>query len=406
MQWEDPDPMVTKFTPGHDARLLSTRDVVGASSVNITFEFSTEMGCDSVTNSIAFNSTTDAGGIPTLKASSVVCGNLSTPEVPLYVGAIVGTWLWSATLENVQDGIHAITVRNATSSRGIPINANERFLFRIGESDNPVVFTSTATYSKSLFARAHDGSLTIRHAAAGADSWRYSTNWGTEYSDWERYTGGTSQVEIHPWTGTKAQEWPGEHIRVEYFSRLAGSSDHVQEGDIDYEPARHFAHLWLNGPYNMYGYDPGLQNQFKHTRDSQWEIFWMNEWPAVAQINAWGINSDGHPDQSLVLGDIDGDSVLDRLPPSSLTAVVLNMSMPPVWPYLGYKVIIHDDTLRYDILPYGDMRLQIVLFVLLCILPLIGGGTAVWIFIGSFYGVKFNAVGVSEKRQNCVPDTW
>lgn len=33
----------------------------------------------------------------------------------------------------------------------------------------------------------------------------------------------------------------------------------------------------------------------------------------LAQINVWGVNPDGQPDQTYVLGDADGDSVLDRL---------------------------------------------------------------------------------------------
>jgi hypothetical protein len=37
---------------------------------------------------------------------------------------------------------------------------------------------------------------------------------------------------------------------------LAGSSDHVQQADIN-SHKRRFPHMWLNGPYNAYGFDKG-----------------------------------------------------------------------------------------------------------------------------------------------------
>ncbi|EXJ79989.1 alpha-1,3-glucan synthase [Capronia epimyces CBS 606.96] len=399
-QWVGPKPMITKFSPGHDVRLESKVSANETERVDIEIQFSVDMDCDSVTNSIVFNSTTETGDAPTIDQHSIQCGNLSSPQTPPYVGAISSTWSWSATLEGVANGIHAISVRNASSVSGEVTDAIDRFLFRIGQRNNPMVFTTSANYSSSLLGKSDNGTLTLSHAAAGADKWRYSTNWGSSFSPWMSYGGGKTQIEEQPWSGTDLQSWKGTHVRVEYFSRLAGSSDHIQQGDLDYDIPRRFPHLFVNGPYNQYGYDAGLDNRMKLTTNSTWEHHFMTEWSlsgALAQINVWGINPDGKPDQTFVMGDADGDSVLDRLPPSSLSSVVLNITQPPPKPYLGWRVVIHDGNLRFKLVPSGNMWSQLILYVLLWTVPVITAAFGVWSFMQAFYQVKFNQVGFSEK---------
>ncbi|KAK5195631.1 Cell wall alpha-1,3-glucan synthase ags1 [Exophiala xenobiotica] len=398
--WVGPKPMVTKFSPGHDARLKSIVGDNDTQSVDIEFQFSAEMDCESVTNSIMFNSTTESNMTPTLERDSIICGVMDDSETPPYVGAISSTWTWSATLNNVANGIHAVSIRNASSEAGERTNAVDRFLFRIGRTNNPLVFTTTANYSSSLLSKSEDGSLMLYHSAAGADKWRYSTNWGSTFSTWMPYDGGNTKIEEQPWSGTDLQSWKGTHVRVEYFSRLAGSSDHIQQGDLDYHTPRRFPHLFLNGPYNQYGYDAGLENQMKLSNNNTWEHHFMTEWSlsgALAQINVWGINPDGKPDQTVVMGDADGDSILDRLPPSSLSSIVLNITQPPPKPHLGWRVVINDGTLRFELVPSGNMWSQIIVFVLLCVVPIITAAFGVWSFMQSFYQVKFNEIGISEK---------
>ncbi|KIV91342.1 hypothetical protein, variant [Exophiala mesophila] len=399
-QWLGPKPMVTHFSPGHDARLLSAVDINGTESLDVEFKFSTEMDCDSVTASVIFNSSSASGTTPSLDRTTVRCERLSTPETPDYVGAISSTWAWSATLRNVSNGIHAITLRNASALSGDHTNAVDRFLFRIGQQDNPIVFPTTANYSSTLVNKAGHGTLLLSHAAPGADKWRYSTNWGSSFSEWLPYTGGEVEIHEQAWSGTKLQAWKGTHVRVEYFSRLAGSADHIQEGDVDRTTLRRFPHLFLNGPYNLYGYDAGLNNRMELTDNATWSHHFMTEWlddGTLAQINVWGINPDGDPDQTQVFGDVDGDSVLDRLPPSSLSDLVLNITQPPPKPYLGWQIAVNDGTLRFSLTPSGNMWNQLILYILLWTIPIISAGTAAWLFVQSFYDVKFNEVGISEK---------
>jgi alpha-1,3-glucan synthase len=392
--WSGPQAMITKFLPGHDYRILSSSN---SESVDIEIQFSVEMSCDSVTENIVFTSKTSSGTTPTINKDSVSCGILSHGEVPAFVGAIGSAWSYKATIDDVADGVHALTVRNASAQDGSTTNSNDRFLLRVGKLSNPVVFPGQANYSKTLLSKKDDGTMLLSHTAAGADSWRYSTNWGSSFSDWQTFDGAQSTIQPQNWTGTNLQAWKGEHVRVEYFSRLAGSSDIVQEGDVDFSKQRRFPHMFLNGPYNQYGYDAGLTNEMTLTEDATWEHYFMTEWPAVAQINVWGMNSDGKPDQSIVMGDADGDSILDRLPPSSLASVALNITLFPPRPYLGWKIVVNDGNLRFKVLPYGNMWLQLALYVLLWTLPVIMGSTAVWAFMQSFYGVKFNEIGVAEK---------
>lgn len=398
--FQKPRPMITGFTPGHDHPLLSTVAPNEAEDVLIELEFSEVMDCDSVTNSLSMNSSTESGKSPTINTKTINCTKIPVGETQ-WTGQIPSVWKWSANLTGVYNGVHRLTVNNATSAdKNSSTNAVDNFLFRIGQFDNPMVFTS-ANYSSSLLHQ-KDGNNTlfIQHHAAGADKYRYSTNWGTTFSDWQTYKGGNDTIDRLVWSGTKKQDWKGDHVRVEYWSRWTGSSSYVQEGDTNWAHTtqRRFPHAFFNGPYNQYGYDGGLDNEIQlDALDGYWKYHFTSEWPAVGQINIWGINPDGKPDQSWVLGDMDNDSVLDRMPPSSLSSTLINITEPPPAPYLSWRLQINDGTQRFRLLPVGHRSTQIIMFVLFWIIPALTGAACVYIFMMSFYKVKFNEVGVSEK---------
>ena len=274
-------------------------------------------------------------------------------------------------------------------------------MFRIGQPDNPVIFPRTANYTRALLHKDNNGTLWVSQKAAGADLFRYSLNWGTTYSPWTAYKGGNTTLEQQVWTGTKAQEWSNEHVIMQYWNRITGSSDYIQHADYDRDtlPPRRFPHLFWQGPYNQYGFDAGLKNEFDlDNNDGLWKIHFMTEWPAVAQVNIWGINPDGQPDETGVFGDIDGDSVLDRLPPSSLSSVVINVTQGPVSPYLAWRLDLDDGTYLFRLIPVGSRWQQMLLYFLLWFIPVLTGALGIYIFMKSFYQVKFNEVGISDKK--------
>ncbi|CAP82936.1 Pc15g00500 [Penicillium rubens Wisconsin 54-1255] len=394
-----PRPMITKFLPGHDAPLLSAVAPDQSESVDISLFFSTEMNCSIVTDSISVESSTETGEWPYLDLDSVSCESVE-PETTSWTGQIPSTWSWRATLTGVYNGVHRLTVNNATSIDGRATNAIDHFLIRVGQSDNPMIFT-TANYSSSLLHERKDGTLFIAQHAAGADKYRYSTNWGSTFTQWLPYEGGNHSIQELPWSGTKKQRWEGKHVRIEYWSRLTGSSDYVQEGDgPDWTPAirRRFPHLFFNGPFNRYGYDAGLDNIVRQDTDGLWKFRFMTEWPAQGQLNVWGINPDNQPDQSYIYGDSDGDSILDRLPPSSLSVTTINITHHPPNPHLAWRIQLDDSNLQFKLVPAGSKYVQMALFFLLCIVPVITASTCAYIFKKTFYRIKFNQVGVSEKK--------
>ncbi|KAJ5569634.1 uncharacterized protein N7459_009064 [Penicillium hispanicum] len=395
-----PRPMITKFTPGHDAPVLSTVSLGESENLDVGLYFSTEMNCAMVTESISIDSTTDSGEVPSIDRDSVNCEAVVDPQEVSPTGRIPSSWVWTATLTGVYNGVHRLTVNNATGIDGRVTDAIDHFLVRIGQDDNPMVFTS-ANYSNSLLHQHANGSLFITQRAAGADMYRYSTNWGSSFSPWLPYQGGNHSIQEQHWSGTKAQRWNGKHVRVEYWNRFTGSSDYVQEGDgPDWSPAmpRRFPHLFFNGPFNEYGYDAGLANVVKQDKDGIWKFRFMAEWPAQGQLNIWGINPDGQPDQSYIFGDSDGDSVLDRLPPSSLSTTTINITHHPPSPHLAWRIHLDDATMKFKLMPAGSKYVQMALFFLLWIVPLITATTCAYVFKKSFYRIKFNQVGVSEKK--------
>lgn len=123
----------------------------------------------------------------------------------------------------------------------------------------------------------------------------------------------------------------------------------------------------------------------------------MTEWPTSFQLNEWGLNPDGQPDQTLILGDIDHDYILDRLPPGSLVANIINITESPPTPYTAWRITMNDGDLVYSYIPIGSRTSQLVLVVLLAVVPILTAAATIWLFIKFFYGVKFNQVGVNQK---------
>lgn len=399
-KWKGPRPMLTKFVPGHDERLQSKSPPGGQETIPIELHFSTEMSCNDLTSKISINSTTEDGTIPQIDKKSVKCTKVSDPELVPLVGAVGTQWTWTADLTSVSNGIHKIIITNVSAEGGGSTTAAvDHLLFRVGQLDNPMVFNE-ANYTRAILHQDNKGGLFVSHKAAGADLFRYSTNWGSSYSDWLPYTGGNTSITRQVWSGTKSQEWSGEHVILQYWSRMTASSDYIQQGDLDSTMTpRRYPHLYWQGPYNQYGFDAGLDNEIKlDPADGRWKFNFMTEWPTLAQVNIWGMNPDGQPDQTGVLGDIDQDSILDRLPPSSLASVILNITQPPPPPAIAWRFELDDATNRFYLIAVGNMYNQLILYFLMFLIPVLTGALGIWIFMKSFYKVKFNKIGIVDKK--------
>ena len=262
------------------------------------------------------------------------------------------------------------------------------------------MFPRTGNYSNSLLFKSSDDKLYISHKAPGADLFRYSTNWGSSWSNWQAYTGANTTVQPLEWLGTKEQEWTGEHVAVQYWGQMIGSSDHVQQGDLAGTNAipRRYPHFFIHGAFNQYGYDSGLPSTMEQDKDGIWQFGFMDEWPSEFQANVWGTDENGQPDQTRAFGDVDNDTVLEMLSPVSLLANVVNITTFPESPYLAWRIFINDGDLRYYKIPFGSRAVQIIIFCLLASIPIITGIIGILTYLNVFYAVKFNEAGIRERH--------
>ena len=393
--WSTPSPTITRVIPKHDERIQSSLDAGKPNTIPIEIRFSNPMDCDSVRNSFIISSSTQGGQVAQLNNASIDCLTVNL-DMPTLQGAIASGWRFKANLTNVYDGVHTFTVNNASDQNGLYTNAVDHFMFRIGQPDNPIVFPSTANYTRGVLQKNADGDLYVVPKAPGADKFRYSTNWGSSWSNWTDYTGANYTLTPQVWAGTKAQQWTGEHVILNFWSQKVGSSDHVQHSDLDWEnlPARRWPHVSLEGSWNQYGYDNGLPHFMKQEDDSLWKFHLMAEYPTELIVNVWGMNPDGAPDKSAAFGDVDGDNVLDWVPPDSLSRNVVNVTDPPPHPYTGYNVVINDGNYNYSLVPAGSAWRQLVVGICLAVIPLVAGISGVMAYRRSFYDVKFNKIGL------------
>ena len=399
-EWLRPSPVITYFSPGHDARILSN------TTIPFELRFSDEMDCQNVQNALSLTSTTEDGSVPQIENNSISCSKINdtTVRVSQNTGPITGQipseWKISGNVVNVSDGIHTLTVANTTTLLGnTSTNSVNHFMLRVGQLDNPMVFTRTGNYSNSLLYEHDNSSLYVVHKAAGADKFRYSLNWGsTPFSDWLPYSGGNSTLAPQAWSGTAAQRWSGKHVIVQYWSQKAGSSNHIQQGDLagtNLAPRR-FPNVFMHGAWNQYGYDSGIPHTMAQDKEGIWTYDFMDEWPSQIQMNVWGSNPDGQPDLTRAYGDVDLDGVLDLLSPVSLLKNVINITAFPPAPHLAYHVTMNDADFRYSLTPMGSRIVQIIIFCLLALIPVVMGIVGILIYHRTFSVVKFNELGRPE----------
>ena len=168
------------------------------------------------------------------------------------------------------------------------------------------------------------------------------------------------------------------------------SSSAVIHADIGVPMPRRVPQFIARGPYNVWGFDLGLPNLLVQNEKGLWELEIMATWPSYIQLNVWAFDD-------YFYGDYDGDGVLDRLPPNSLAPSYLNISAPPP-PHLAWSVIVDDATMTWTLEPRGQAVIGLIMYALLLTIPLITGILAVFVFMWSFYGIKYNKYGVKTKN--------
>ncbi|KAL1701405.1 glycoside hydrolase family 13 and glycosyltransferase family 5 protein [Schizophyllum commune] len=386
-QWVAPLPALTKFTPGHDHRILSTSD-----SVDITLEFNVEMDCDSVTNAIALNmSSSGHGNAPSV--ANINCGAVQNPDATIIPGDTVSAWSWSATLNNFPDGVLEIKLDNPQGANGgNTTNAVDHLLLRKGQSQNVMVFPDN-DYHNDAFSK-KDGKYVFEHQAFGADLFRYSADFGQNWTEWKTWED-TTTIDSDVFENDEAW-WDGAHIMVQYWSQFTQSTSHVTHADTGYDGAeRRVPQFLARGPFNQWGYDKGISSLMSQNDDGQWELEIMASWPTYVQLNVWGFDD-------FYYGDTDGDGVLDRLPPNTAAANYLNMSAPPS-PHLSWSLLVDDRTMTWTLKPRGHSSVGATCYALLLAIPLATGTLAVLIFMWSFYGIKHNQFGVEPKDKSYLP---
>ncbi|CCM02383.1 uncharacterized protein FIBRA_04479 [Fibroporia radiculosa] len=386
-QWVPPPPAITRFLPGHDARITSNPNNM---TINITLEFNLEMDCNGVTEAITLNMSS-AGNIttPTIDKSTVQCNAVTEPQPAQVQGVSLSTWAWSATIQDVPDGIMEIVVKNPSTSDGsASTNSIDHLLVRKGQPNNIMVFP-TYNYDTDGF-QYSNGQYSYTHKAYGADMFRYSWNFAQNWSDWRSWEDVTTiPADVFD---TSDNWWEGQHLMVQYWSYLAQTSSVVIHADHDYSIPRRVPQFLVRGIYNQWGIDKGLPYAMSQNSNGLWELEIMATWPSYVQLCVFGFDN-------YFYGDVDGDGVLDRLPPNTLSPNYLNMSAPPR-PHLAWNLVVDDATLTWWVEPVGQSAVGAIFFALLLAIPFITGAIAVAVFMWSFYGIKYNKWGVKPNKDH------
>lgn len=364
--WKPPIPTVLAVTPYHDQRIVSNSSSV-AESVPFAMQFSEELDCNDVTQKLSISSETAGKG--SAKFSSLSCSKITSLAQSKFAWAVPSArWQIAGAITNIYPGIHWIDLQGGytgIASKVASFDGAERFLFRVGKRDNPMIFPRLANYSSTLVGNVANNRVTLHHKAVGATRYRYTTNWRSSWSRWLTLENDTTTVDLLPWTGKSSQAWKGVHVMCQYWNPVVASAHHYQEGSSDHVPKR-WPHLWAQGVFNRYLYDSALNSKFEYTgevpgKNYTWKFDFMAEWPTNLSVNVWGLNPDEEPDAQYLYGDVDGDFVLDRVPPSLVqTDNVIQFKNAPQAPHLSYQIQIDDRTHRYWYVPRGQSSVSVM----------------------------------------------
>jgi alpha-1,3-glucan synthase len=381
-QWTPQPATISRFSPGHDARILSTN------AIDVVIEWDTPMDCQGLQQALSL--TTSLGGStanPTFSQGE--CLTINNQPVPNVVSTAPSAWRWTGQIQNAVDGIYEINIASfAAQAAGVATNATDHLIIRVGAADNVMVFPEASDYSSTLFSVSGD-TYTLNHSAAGADLFRYSADFGQTWSAWTDYEP-TSTLNSTLFD-TKGSWWKGHHVVVQYWSRIAGSAAHVVHADADWTGGeRRWPQLLARGHFNTWGYDLGAASAFKQAGDNMWQMPLMSAWPAYIQLNVWAYDD-------YFYGDTDGDGVIDRLAPNALQANYLNMSVPPA-PHLAWNIYVNDFTGEWSVVPIGHQNVTTIAFFLLLTIPVITAFAAAAIFRYSFYSIKVNKWGMKPTK--------
>jgi len=129
--WVPPIPQLTKFEPGHDARIQAEENDAKKNEINIAFEFSQKMNCNAITTGLLLN--VSSSGLssmkPNVKQGSVQCNDIATPLASNIPGVATSVWRWSGVLENVPDGVLRLTLTNIPADGSTTVNTGVSFLY-------------------------------------------------------------------------------------------------------------------------------------------------------------------------------------------------------------------------------------------------------------------------------------
>jgi len=171
-------PSIMSFSLGYDARVLSKVAPGNSQDIEIRLTFTHEMNYNNTKQVITICSRTQRPE-EIAHFEDIRCEKVQNLPNPKTIGVPPGAFGFKATLKNVHDGVHAVTLRNASAENGIFYTAaTDHFLFRIGEHDNPIVFPRTANYTLGLLHKVNER-FYVSLKAAGADLFLYSTKWGS-----------------------------------------------------------------------------------------------------------------------------------------------------------------------------------------------------------------------------------
>lgn len=183
-------------------------------------------------------------------------------------------------------------------------------MIRVGSTSNPLVFPATsASRSSRLLTISPESGFSLRHEAPGANLFRYSVDFGKSWSQWKDYEN-VKDLGWYPFSKTSKK-----HIMVDYWCLKCGSAAHRVTAEMtdQYQPKANpqsLPSLHLHGEFNLFGLDSGMSGQMKLGNDGYWRIPFMWRFPAKVLLDVWG-------ERSMYFGDIDNDTILDRLPPNA-----------------------------------------------------------------------------------------
>lgn len=170
----------------------------------------------------------------------------------------------------------------------------------------------------------------------------------------------------------------------------------------------------VHEPLNEFGVKSGASSGMRQDTPGAWHYDLMAELPSEFQMNMCNQDVNSKSVLMQTFQDVDNNTHMGLLLPTLSPSNIIYITKFPAPPNLAYRISVDGASRQYLLTPVGSRRIQVIVYFLLGIIPILTGFASVWIYWYAFCTVKVYKFGKTQNpsllpitsHSKIRPDHW